>query len=164
MLQVSNMDVKYKGFTLIELMITITVLGIIVAIALPGFKSIIDGRKLVGATDNLYAALQYARSEAIKQNSDIQFQVNAGAWCFGIDDDGADCDCTVPATCTVDGAVKVYNDSDFGDVVLSNATVNQIIFDARNGEPDTAGNFTFGLPDNRSKTVNINAIGSITVD
>lgn len=158
------MDVKHRGFTLIELMITITVLGIIVALALPGFKSILDGRKLVGAADNLYAALQYARSESIKQNTDIQFQINTGVWCYGIDDNGANCDCNNPASCTVDGAVKVYDNSDFGDVVVSNASVNEIIFDSRNGEPDTAGSFTFSLPGNRTKVVNINAIGLITVD
>ena len=154
---------KLKGFTLIELMITLTVLGIIAAIALPSFKSILDGRKLVGAGDNLYSALQYARSESIKQNTDIQFQVNAGAWCYGVDDDGANCDCTNPATCTIDGVIKVYDDSDFGDVLLSNATVNEIIFDARNGEPDTNAEFTFSLPDGRTRKVNINPIGLITV-
>jgi type IV fimbrial biogenesis protein FimT len=158
------MDVKHKGFTLIELMITLTVLGIIAAIALPNFKSILDGRKLVGAADNLYAALQYARSESIKQNTDVQFQVNVGAWCYGIDDDGANCDCTNPATCTVDGVTKVYDDADYGDVQMSNASVNTILFDARNGEPDNAGSFTFRLPDGRTKSVNINPIGLVTVN
>ncbi|MBD3635065.1 MAG: GspH/FimT family pseudopilin [Methylophaga sp.] len=158
------MDVKHKGFTLIELMITLTVLGIIAAIALPNFKSILDGRKLVGAADNLYATLQYARSESIKQNTNVEFQLNAGAWCYGIDDEGGNCDCTNPATCTIDGVIKVYDDSDYGDVVMSNASVNEILFDARNGEPDSAGSFTFSLPDGRTKTVNINPIGLVTVN
>ncbi len=158
------MDVRHKGFTLIELMITVVVLGVIAALALPSFKSIIDGRRLVGAADNFYAALQFARTESIKQNNSVLFQVNTAAWCYGIDDDGADCDCTNPDSCRVDGVIKVYDDADYTNVAFSNATVTEVTFDPRNGEPDTAGSFTFSLPDSRTKVVNLNPIGLITVD
>ncbi len=51
-------NIKSKGFTLIELMITIAVLAILAAIALPSFQGTLERRQLVGAAENLYADLQ----------------------------------------------------------------------------------------------------------
>jgi len=57
-----------KGLTLIELLVTIIVLSILLAVAMPNFSSLIDDQRLKNAASDLYAALVYARSEAIKRN------------------------------------------------------------------------------------------------
>lgn len=153
---------KQVGFTLIELMVVIAILGIVAALALPSFKSVIEGRRLVGATDNLISDLQFARSEAIKQNKTVQFQFNTAAWCYGVDDDGANCDCTSPASCTINTAQKVVNGATYKDVTIAvtDFTGTTVNFEARRGLPSDTGTFTLTIS-GRSKTVNLNAVGRV---
>jgi len=153
------------GFTLIELMIVIVVLGIVAAIALPSFQSIIEKRRLVGAADTLFANLQFARSEAIKQNRIVQFQFNTDSWCYGVDDTPADCDCTSPATCKVSNMQRVVTSSDYKNVTLAVTGFDgtTIDFEPRQGLPSDDGEFTFTI-NGQSKKVNINVVGKIKVD
>ena len=53
-----------KGFTLVELMTAIAVLGIATAIAIPSLSNFIDSNRLTGEANNLNASLVSARSEA----------------------------------------------------------------------------------------------------
>ncbi len=66
------------GFTLVELMVTIFVAAILMAIAVPSFKHIIASSRLTTVSNSLVDALNTARMEAIKRNSDTQFCANAG--------------------------------------------------------------------------------------
>jgi len=73
-----------RGFTLIELMVTVTVLAILLAVAAPSFTSFIAGQKVKSASNDLTTALILARSEAIKRNADIVIApVNANSWVGG---------------------------------------------------------------------------------
>ncbi len=56
-----------RGFTLIELMVTLAVLAIVVAMAAPSFNSMIANNRSSGMATELTAALNFARSEAIKR-------------------------------------------------------------------------------------------------
>jgi len=56
------------GFTLVELMVTIAVLAILLAIGIPAFASLIAANRLTSATNELVASLQTARTEAIRRN------------------------------------------------------------------------------------------------
>jgi len=56
-----------KGFTLIELMITLAVIAIVSAIAAPSFAEIIADNKQVTRYNQLIASIALARSEAIKR-------------------------------------------------------------------------------------------------
>lgn len=58
-----------RGFTLIELMVTISVLAIVLAIAVPSFQDMVRRNRLTSETNNLVSALAIARSEAIKRGS-----------------------------------------------------------------------------------------------
>jgi type IV fimbrial biogenesis protein FimT len=56
------------GFTLIELMVTISVAAIMIALAAPSFASIFNINRLTGTANELLATLQSARIEAVRRN------------------------------------------------------------------------------------------------
>lgn len=62
-----------RGFTLVELMVTLAVLVVVTAFAIPSFKNITLSNRLSTAADGIVAAIQTARMEAIKRNADAQF-------------------------------------------------------------------------------------------
>lgn len=68
------------GFTLLELMIVLAVLGILVSIAVPSFSYLVASTKLKTARTDLYIALLKARSEAIKRDSPVTLTPKNSQW------------------------------------------------------------------------------------
>lgn len=62
---------RARGFTITELMITVTVLGILSAFALPSLTNFVRDQRVKTATSDVYASVIYARSEAIKRNENV---------------------------------------------------------------------------------------------
>ena len=56
------------GFTLIELIVTVAIAAIVLAIAVPSFQETITSNRLTTFSNTFVASLNLARSEAIKQN------------------------------------------------------------------------------------------------
>lgn len=54
-----------KGFTLLELMITLAVLVIGIAIAIPSFRGVLQSNRMTSQSNEMLTALQLARSEAV---------------------------------------------------------------------------------------------------
>lgn len=70
-----------RGFTLLELMITIAVLGILAAIALPSFSYLSRVTRVKSAATSFYLAMLQARSAAVKRNSPVTIApVTSGSW------------------------------------------------------------------------------------
>jgi type IV fimbrial biogenesis protein FimT len=70
------------GFTLIELMITIAVLSILMAITAPSFNNALLGTKLGAHANDLVSSAIVARSEAIKRNTVVTLCASSdGATC-----------------------------------------------------------------------------------
>lgn len=67
----------WRGFTLIELMVTIAVAALLIAIAVPSFKTLTVSNALTTAANDMVGALNLARMEAIKLNSTTQFCSNS---------------------------------------------------------------------------------------
>lgn len=76
-----------KGFTLIELMVTLVILGIFAAIAVPSMSNLIESNRVQGATEELLSQLQYARGEAVIRNRVVTVENTSGAngnWSNGL--------------------------------------------------------------------------------
>lgn len=68
----AHASLRYAGFTLIELMVTLLILAILVGVGVPTFLDATLGSRLGSAANNLVVSLYLARSEAIKRNTTVQ--------------------------------------------------------------------------------------------
>lgn len=72
-----------RGFTLIELMVTVSIIAVVSAIAAPSFRSLIGTINSKSAAFDLIGDLTAARSEAIKRNQNTTVAPLAGDWANG---------------------------------------------------------------------------------
>jgi len=72
-----------RAFTLIELMIGVSILGLLLAIAVPSFNNVIRTNRVAGQANNVVSALVTARSEAVKRGIPVSVCAadNSGAAC-----------------------------------------------------------------------------------
>lgn len=103
-----------RGLTLIELGLVLAVLGVLVTLAVPGFRDFILTQRLKSVQAELLTDLQYARSEAASRGQAVTFRVYPGSAttplsCYIIFVDTAArpstaCDCTRPEGSRCTGA------------------------------------------------------------
>lgn len=74
---------RYAGFTLIELLVTLAVAAIILTIAVPSFQGLIERNQLTTEANTLAAALQTARSEAVKLGQDVSLSAGGISFAAG---------------------------------------------------------------------------------
>ena len=72
-----------RGFTAVELMVTVAVLGVLVALAAPSFTSIMENWRVRQTVEELQSTLYYARSEAIKSSGGISIVADDDGWSEG---------------------------------------------------------------------------------
>lgn len=122
------------GFTLVEVMIVIAIIGIIAAMAVPSYQDMIERNQLKQAAESLKSDMQFARTEAIKRSQNVvvsRSPGNAGGWCYGLNVN-SNCTCTTVGSC----AVKTISGSDFSSAVNMDVPgdgVNNGAFDFRRG-------------------------------
>jgi len=72
-----------RGFTMTELVITVTLAAILATVAVPSFTGMIASQRARAFAADMYATLAKARSEAITLNQNVTLQANAGGWANG---------------------------------------------------------------------------------
>lgn len=81
--------IKIKGFSLIELLVALAILGIIMALSLPSFQDTLESANTNSQIKVLLTTLNLARSEAIKRGTEVSICAStSGTDCS--DDDWSD--------------------------------------------------------------------------
>jgi type IV fimbrial biogenesis protein FimT len=73
------------GFTILELMVAVAIVGILAAVGTPSLISVIATQRVKSATFDMYATLNIARSEAIKRNTVVTIAPRGGDFANGYD-------------------------------------------------------------------------------
>ena len=66
--------IPFNGFTTVELMVTIAILAVLSAVAMPSFRTLFERWRVLQTTEDLKSSLMLARSEAIKRGGRIVIQ------------------------------------------------------------------------------------------
>lgn len=72
------------GFTLLELLITLVIMGIVLAGALPSLTESIRNNMVSSQNLSLLSMLNFARSEAIRRNTEVVIELNASGNSWGV--------------------------------------------------------------------------------
>lgn len=114
-----------RGFSLTEFMIALLILAIIVGFAAPGFLDMMRQQKLTSTANSALVMLQFARSEAIKRQADVQvgFVARSGGWTIEV---------------RLDATNELLRQLDKDDASSEWSGTNEIVFDLR-GRPAAAG-------------------------
>ncbi|MBI3285738.1 MAG: GspH/FimT family pseudopilin [Burkholderiales bacterium] len=73
-----------KGFSLVELMVTIAIATILMTLAIPSFRTFMDNQRLVSTASEFYAAINMTRAEAIKRGARVDMVATDGtSWTSG---------------------------------------------------------------------------------
>lgn len=156
---------KYiAGFTLIELIVTLTIAGILIALAAPAMRTFIFNQRLTTQANELIADFNLARSEAIKRvNNTGVCASNTGTSCSGTWQNGwiVFVDADNSRTWTSGDSVLRVHESISSDVAMT-GSASVVIFSA-SGLLDSgtgAGNYTLCSSQiGQSRTVSIATTG-----
>jgi prepilin-type N-terminal cleavage/methylation domain-containing protein len=75
------MKIQFKGFTLVELMVTVVVAGILLTVGVPSLVSMYEGNRARSAISNIESTMLFARSQAVSYGSRVSVCPFNGSSC-----------------------------------------------------------------------------------
>lgn len=139
-----------RGFTLIEMMLAVAIIGILSAATLPSFRNFLSGQKLNASSNNVYTAMQLAKATAIQQNASmtVLFNKGTGQWCiFNRQISPNSTTCNMGSNALENGVVKKYIEPLNSDISIASVPTDaaQITYDSFGrvvANPDTSATLT----------------------
>lgn len=85
---------QQEGFTLVELLVTLAVIGVLVGVVFPGFRGLMDRNSMTTSANAMVLAVNYARSEAMRGTGIVRVRARGAtpAWANGWEVVGPDDD------------------------------------------------------------------------
>lgn len=121
------------GFSLIELLIVVTILGILAVIGTPNLQFLIANYRLKTAASDLHTTLVLTRSEAVKRNNSVTITpASASDWSLGW---------TVQIGSEIISTQDPYQNLNFSPrtAAYGSKTVNSVTFNGTGRENSTDG-------------------------
>lgn len=146
------------GFTLIETMVVVAIIGIVAFIAIPNMIGWRGERQLEGVARNFLADMQLARLRAVREAEDVAVVVNVAGDSYQIFVD-LDSDWTLDA-----GEVQVRSRTMPTGITIASTTFasDRTQFDSR-GRPNNIGRATFRNSANSTREVIVNRVGRLRI-
>lgn len=161
-----------SAFTLMELMVALTVLGILLGFAVPTFREFSRNNRVTAMQNDLTTAFTVARSEALKRSIPVSICASKnGTSCATSDDWSAgwivftDANGSAGAVNDPDTVLQVWTAADGGDVSID--TDQDFIQYAPTGSvnPDTSSTFdvfSHGCTGDHARRLGVSPTGSLT--
>ena len=148
-----------RGFTLIELMVVVTLVAVLSAIAVPSFRDLLLNQRLAASTSDFVAALSLTRTEALKRSQLVTLTPKATKdW-----SSGWEVKSTVDGVATTLRAFEALPAGVTVDTGLSNGLNGKVNYDAngfsRNGDSYLMGCVAFKAETGRRSAVVVSASG-----
>lgn len=126
------------GVTLVESMVTVSVLGVLTGLAVPGFEGAVQRRHLEGAAAQLETDIHYARLQAVARNVPlrISFESGAAGSCYVIHTGAANqCSCAGGSAAVCQGTAQAERSVQFpaGGPVSLKSNSRSILFEPLKG-------------------------------
>lgn len=139
------LSISERGFTLIELMVTLSILGVLMALAVPSFQSLIAGSNVTAASNDFMTSLAQTRSNAIRLGERVTMCKSAdgaqcsttGDWEQGwiiFNDPTRDVDAHVDTGTPTETVIVVNAALTNGIVIRGNSTVSQYVSFSSDGQ------------------------------
>jgi type IV fimbrial biogenesis protein FimT len=71
---------KQRGFTMTELMVTVGVVAILAALAVPTMRDVIANSRIRASSESIQNGLAQARAEAVRLNTQVEFVLASTGW------------------------------------------------------------------------------------
>ncbi|OBU31262.1 hypothetical protein AYY24_20095 [Photobacterium phosphoreum] len=138
-----------------ELVFTVVIMGILIAMAAPSFNGLIESNKVKRLATEIEWLLVQAKSEAVMRGDNVEVQVVV---------DGAGTPIWSIISRTTSGGVTLaeVSSDNFSDIELKTTfRTSMVTFNKLNGKPNLAGSYRYSIGDYKLKTVLYTITGRI---